>query len=98
MNLIQWEFGIIPSKVLKEDKAEYIQALVDSRGRDDSGIFTDCMINLHTKNLREEITKYNASINGNSEKMVDKQAIKQKMVDKAYNGRETGRYFAFYER
>ena len=82
MNLLQWEFGIIPSKVLKEDKAEYIQALVDSREKDDSGIFTDCMINLHTKHLREEIAQYNTSINGSVEKMVDKQAIKQKMVDK----------------
>ena len=82
MNLLQWEFDIIPSKVLKEDKAEYIQALVDSREKDDSGIFTDCMINLHTRHLREEIVQYNASINGCTEKMVDKQAIKEKMVDK----------------
>ena len=82
MNLLQWEFGIVPSKVLKEDKAEYIQALVDSREKDDSSIFTDCMINLHTKHLKEEIAQYNTSINGSVEKMVDKQAIKQKMVDK----------------
>ena len=71
MNLIQWEFGIIPSKVLKEDKAEYIQALVDSHENDDTGIFTNCMINLHTKHLRKEITQYNASINESSEKLVD---------------------------
>ena len=82
MNLIQWEFGIIPSKVLKEDKTEYIQALVDSRERDDAEIFTDCMIQLHTKHMKEEIAQYNASINGISEKMVDKQDIKQEMVDK----------------
>ena len=37
MNLLQWEFGIIPSKVLKEDKTEYIQSLVDSREKDDAG-------------------------------------------------------------
>ena len=66
--LIQWEFNIIPSKVLKEDKAEYIQALVDSREKDDYGIFTDCMINLHTRHLKEEITQYNASINGSGQK------------------------------
>ena len=35
MNLLQWEYGLIPSKVLKEDKAEYIQALIDSREKDD---------------------------------------------------------------
>ena len=69
MNLIQWEFNIIPSKVLKEDKAEYIQALVDSREKDDFVIFTDCMINLHTRHIKEEITNYNASINEGGQKI-----------------------------
>ena len=31
MNLLQMEFGVLPTKVLKEDKAEYIQALIDTR-------------------------------------------------------------------
>ena len=39
MNLLQWEFNLIPSKVLKEDKAEYIQALIDAQKKDDDGIF-----------------------------------------------------------
>ncbi len=82
MNLLQWEFDIIPSKVLKDDKAEYIQSLVDSREKDDSNIFIKCMINLHTKHLREDIAKYQKSINGSEEKLVDKQSLKQKMVNK----------------
>ena len=39
MNLLQWEFNLIPSKVLKEYKAEYIQALIDAQKKDDDGIF-----------------------------------------------------------
>ena len=35
MNLLQWEFGVLPTKVLKEDKAEYIQALIDTRESED---------------------------------------------------------------
>ena len=29
MNLLQYEFGLMPSKIQKENKAEYIQALID---------------------------------------------------------------------
>ena len=31
MNMLQWEYNLIPVKVLKEQKAEYIQALIDTR-------------------------------------------------------------------
>ena len=31
MNLLQMEYDVLPTKVLKEDKAEYIQALIDTR-------------------------------------------------------------------
>ena len=82
MNLLQWEFDIIPSKVLKEDKAEYIQALIDAREKDNVNIFTECMLNLHTQHLRTDIDRYVATIGGGSEKTVDKHALTQKMVDK----------------
>ena len=82
MNLLQWEFDIIPSKVLKEDKAEYIQALIDAREKEDVNIFTECMLNLHIQHLRTDIDRYVATIEGGSEKTVDKHALTQKMVDK----------------
>ena len=82
MNLLQWEFNLIPSKVLKEDKAEYIQALIDSREKDDDGLFTAFMLKLHARHLQGEIEQFNASMGGSSEKMVDKSFLKQKMVDK----------------
>ena len=82
MNLLQWEYGLIPSKVLKEDKAEYIQALIDSREKDDDSIFIDFMLNLHAKHLQREIEQFKASMSENNEKMVDKSLLKLEMVDK----------------
>ncbi len=81
MNLLQWEFDVIPSKVLKEDKAEYIQALVDAREKDDGGIFTDCMLNLHKKHLMADIEQFKSSMGDDLEKMVDKDALMKKLVD-----------------
>ena len=79
MNLLQWEFGALPTKVLKEDKAEYIQALVDTREQEDADIFVDCMTRLHCQHLQADIDQY---IKSTTEKMVDKSSLKQEMVDK----------------
>ena len=79
MNLLQWEFGVLPTKVLKEDKAEYIQALIDTRESEDVSIFLDCMAKSHCRHLQADIDQYVKSTAG---KVVDKSALKQKMVDK----------------
>ena len=79
MNLLQMEFDVLPIKVLKEDKAEYIQALIDTREHEDISIFIDCMTRLHCQHLKADIDHY---IESTSEKMVDKLDSKKKMVDK----------------
>ena len=79
MNLLQWEFGVLPTKVLKEDKAEYIQALIDTREKEDIGIFLDCMAKSHCRHLQFDIDQY---VRSTTREMVDKTALKQKMVDK----------------
>jgi Fic family protein len=79
MNLLQMEFDLLPTKVLKEDKAEYIQALIDTREHEDINIFIDCMTRLHCQHLKSDIDHY---VESTSEKMVDKLDLKQKMVDK----------------
>jgi len=58
MNLLQMEFDVLPTKVLKDDKAEYIQALIDSREGDDISIFIDCMTRLHCQHLKADIDFY----------------------------------------
>ena len=79
MNLLQMEFGVLPTKVLKEDKSTYIQALIDTREKDDITIFHNCMASLHIQHMKNDIDQYQGSV---SEKMVDKQVLKKKMVDK----------------
>ena len=79
MNLLQMEFGVLPVKVLKEDKATYIQALIDTREKEDIGVFQNCMAELHVQHLKADIDQY---LKSTSEKMVDKSVLKQKMVDK----------------
>ncbi|MCR4659803.1 MAG: Fic family protein [Bacteroidales bacterium] len=79
MNLLQMEFGVLPTKVLKEDKAAYIQALIDTREKDDIAIFQNCMAALHAQHLKADIEQY---VDSASEKMVDKSVLRQKMVDK----------------
>ena len=79
MNLLQMEFDVLPTKVLKEDKAEYIQALIDTRENEDINIFIDCMTRLHCQHLKADIDHY---IESTSEEMVDKMDLQKEMVDK----------------
>lgn len=62
MNMLQFEFGLIPTKILKEDKEDYIKALVATREDDDLNIFRDFMSSMMEKNLQNEITSYLESI------------------------------------
>ncbi len=62
MNLLQIEFGVLPTKVLKEDKEAYIQALVDTRENDDINIFLDCMARLHIAHLQSDIKQYEVAL------------------------------------
>ena len=79
MNLLQWEFGVLPTKVLKEDKAEYIQALIDTRESEDINVFLDCMARHHCQHLQADIDQYVKSV---ASEVVDKSALAQEMVDK----------------
>lgn len=62
MNMLQFEFGLIPTKILKEDKEEYIKALVATREDDNLDIFRAFMTSMMEQNLQNEITTYLDSI------------------------------------
>lgn len=68
MNLLQWEFGVLPTKVLKDDKSTYIQALIDTREADDIDIFQNCMAQLHAQHLRIDIDQYLNTTAGTTQK------------------------------
>lgn len=63
MNIVQKQLGIIPSIVTKENKAEYIQALIDSREKEDSTIIQDVMMGQHIANMEARIQQYHKSLN-----------------------------------
>ena len=62
MNYLQFEFGLIPTKVLKEDKAAYIEALNQSREEETTAPFQQFMLQEHSKNLRNEIEIFKKSM------------------------------------
>lgn len=72
MNQLQFEFGLIPTKILNEDKEEYIKSLVATRENDDLNIFRDFMVSTMVKNLVHDIEAYRNSIDDNesSEKVL----------------------------
>ena len=52
---IQFEFGLIPAKVLKEDKGDYINALIATRESDDINHFLDFMTEEMVKTISADI-------------------------------------------
>lgn len=64
MNLLQIEFGLIPSKVNKDNKANYIQALIEARELDSVEPFRNFMLMEHVNNLQSEIEVFELSIEG----------------------------------
>lgn len=62
MNHLQFEFGLIPTKIKKENKGDYIKALIDTRESENIDIFRNFMLDEHIGNLREEIETFKKSI------------------------------------
>ncbi len=58
MNYIQAYYKVPLAIVYNESKAEYIQALIDSRAQNDSSIFIEFMVKEYGSMLREEIRKF----------------------------------------
>lgn len=58
MNHIQFEFGLIPAKVLKEDKGDYINALIATRESDDMSFFLDFMACEMEKTISSDIDAF----------------------------------------
>jgi Fic family protein len=58
MNWLQFEFGLIPSRMLSDEKEEYIKALVATRENDDLTIFKSYMQGVVERQLTQEIEIY----------------------------------------
>lgn len=66
MNHIQMEYGVLPSKVLKEHKIGYIKSLQDSRTNGNPDIFCRFMLEEHIANVKAEIGDYRKSMDGDA--------------------------------
>lgn len=82
MNHLQFEFGLIPAKVLKEDKGEYINALIATRENEDIHYFVDFMTEEMVKTVSSDIDAFLKSTEESGEKKLENGEKKQKSREK----------------
>ena len=85
MNHIQFEFGLIPAKVLKEDKGDYINALIATRESDDINHFLDFMAEEMVKTISADIDLFLESTGEGRENTPISREKKQKSREKILN-------------
>lgn len=66
MNWLQFEYGLIPSRIFAEDKEEYIKALVETRETENLDIFRRFMIRIMERQLANDIAMFEKSIGEDS--------------------------------
>ena len=81
MNMIQYEFDVVPSIVKKEKRKQYISSLEQSEEAEDSKIFKTFMLQHHCENLIKQIAEYRKSTEG-IEPTVGSQKSSQKSSQK----------------
>ena len=82
MNHIQFESGLIPTKVLKEDKGDYINALIATRENEDTTYFLEFMAGEMIKTLSSDIDTFLKSTEESREITVKGREKKQKSREK----------------
>lgn len=82
MNHIQFEFGLVPAKVIKEDKGDYINALIATREADDIHLFLEFMAGEMVKTLTADINSFLTSTGQGGEKTSTNGETKQKGREK----------------
>lgn len=78
MNMLQFEFGLIPTIIHKEYKEEYIKALVATREEDNLDIFRAFMTKMMEENLTAEIETYLKSIDDTEENIIKLSKVSRK--------------------
>lgn len=83
MNMIQVEYGLIPSIVKKESRSEYINSLAKAQDEEKPKVFIDFMIDHHLSNIEKSIAEYKYSI-GNDTLILDNDTLNDtiKLSDK----------------
>ena len=72
MNHLQFELGLVPTKIDKSNKADYIQSLVNSRDEETTESFRNFMIQEHIRNLQVEIEGYKSTLEDKGGQKIEK--------------------------
>jgi len=80
MNMIQFEYGLIPAKILKEDKERYIKSLIETRENNDRSIFRQFMLDVMIKNLTNDIKAFADSTGAKVPPFAAKEKSREKIV------------------
>lgn len=78
MNMLQFEFGLIPTIIHKEYKEEYIKALVATREEENLDIFRSFMTKMMEENLSAEIETYLISIDETEDNTIKPSKVSKK--------------------
>ena len=62
MNMIQRQFGLVPSIVKRESRGAYIQALAKCQEQENPAEFVEFMLSHHIQNLQQQIAEYKSSM------------------------------------
>lgn len=62
MNWLQFEYGLIPSRIFADDKEEYIKALVETRETENLSVFRNFMTQTMVRHLTSDINDFIKSI------------------------------------
>lgn len=66
MNWLQFEYGLIPTRIFADDKEEYIKALVETRESENLDIFRNFMTEMMIRHLTHDIAAFEESIGENT--------------------------------
>lgn len=75
MNWLQFEYGLIPSRIFADDKEDYIKALVETRESEDLSIFRNFMTQTMIRHLTNDINSFKESI-GDDELAMPEEKLK----------------------
>lgn len=79
MNWLQFEYGLIPTRIFSDDKEEYIKALVETRESGNPDIFRKFMTETMERHLVNDIKAFEESI-GESTVHEDKVGTDNKII------------------
>ena len=82
MNHLQFEFGLVPAKALKEDKGDYINALIATRENEDISYFLEFMAGEMVKTISSDIDAFLKSTEESRENPANSGEKKQKSREK----------------